>query len=103
MRHLLAVFALVLTACGTSATCPTSNTLTYDSFGQGFLNSYCVSCHTTGNASDGVNLSSLSLLKSHLNKVDAEVASGAMPPKGSTTPSAEEKANLAQWLACGAP
>ncbi len=103
MRLPLFVGALLLAACGTSATCPTANTLSYESFGKAFMTSYCVACHTTGNASDGVNLSSLTLVRTHLNKVDAEVVSGAMPPKGSGSPTAEEKTNLAQWLACGAP
>lgn len=104
MTRLLGLLLVLLAGCGgTSGTCPTTNTLTSDTFGKSLIDSRCGSCHSATNPSDGVNLSSAALVRARLFAVDAEVARGAMPPTGSTTLTAQEKADLAQWLACGAP
>ena len=54
----------------------------------------CTSCHGSTGASDGVSLTSAALVRAHLNKVDSEVASGAMPPRGSTSLTAQQKEKI---------
>lgn len=105
MKRILVVAGLALSACGVGAsgTCSTDSTLTWESFGQSFMTANCTSCHGTTSASDGVSLTSAALVRAHLNKVDSEVASGAMPPRGSTSLTTQQKTDLANWLACGAP
>lgn len=104
MKRLVLLTGLLLAACGaTTGTCPTSSTLTYETFGQAYVTKYCVACHGALNASEGVSLTSVALVRVHLTKVDSEVARGSMPPRGSTAPTAKEDADLSTWLACGAP
>ncbi|MDB4990520.1 MAG: hypothetical protein JWN04_5698 [Myxococcaceae bacterium] len=76
--------------------------LTYDTFGEAFLSSYCVSCHGPTLAENRVRLDSLSNLSSNANKAKSEVASGSMPPRGASAPSSTERAMFSAWMACGA-
>lgn len=104
MNRLLLALSLLVTvsACGGSnATCPsTGTTLTYANFGQGFMSSYCTSCH---GRSGGLSLSSQAAVTAHAGSVDSVVTYGSMPPRGAASPSAAEVAQLQEWLACGAP
>jgi len=66
-------------------------TLTYASFGAGFLATYCGGCHGWTQASaqqEGSVLSSV-------------VTSGAMPPGGGVP--ASQRQEFADWISCGAP
>ncbi len=99
----------------TGTTCPPMSTLTYASFGQPFMESYCTRCHSstlTGDARMGATLyhdfdSRLGVLQV-ADHVDQAAGSGpdatndAMPPDGAT-PSLAEREMLAAWIACGAP
>lgn len=103
-RLLLALsFLVTVSACGggSNASCPSTGTaLTYANFGQGFMSSYCTSCH---GRSGGVSLSSQASVQARAGSVDSVVTSGSMPPRGAASPSAAEVAQLQEWLACGAP
>lgn len=121
--------SLALTACGggddddepmlsSGSTCPDGSTLTYDNFGKEFADTYCVGCHSselttpverTG-APLGYDFDTVAGIRVVLEEVDEVAASGptqtntAMPPTGITpTPSEAERADLGEWLACGAP
>ncbi len=101
----------------TGATCPQGSTLTYDSFGKGFMSAYCTSCHAstlTGAARQRApgdhNFDTLALIKQNpLSHLDAQSAGGPkavntiMPPRGSRAPTEAERKQLGEWLACGAP
>jgi len=106
-RLLLALsFLVTVSACGggSSAACPsTGTTLTYANFGQGFMSNYCASCHGNSLPEANVSLTSQSGVSAHASAVDSVVTSGSMPPRGATSPTAAEQAQLAEWLACGAP
>lgn len=115
------VFALAgaaLTAsvgCGAPETlddhpCPPGGTsLTYESFGKGFMDAYCQSCHAAhaterygapgGYAFDTAD--DVRRLRARIF-VRAAGANVSMPP-GPNDPSAAERDKLADWLACGAP
>ena len=108
VRLLTAVSSILLLAgCGPAitASCPPSSTLTYSNFGQGFATSYCVSCHSSALVEKGVDLSSQALVAQHAGVVYQEAsAKSSMPPPGSApAPTAAERAQLGDWLACGAP
>ena len=102
-----AVLVLVFTlACGSSgggstgATCSAGSTLTYSSFGQSFMNSYCVSCHQKFGTQDGI--------KGDTAAIDERAGSGpdgtnTSMPKSGAAPTDAERAKLSEWLACGAP
>jgi len=101
--------------------CPPDNALTYRSFGDGFLRTWCTGCHSsTLAASDrqdapgDVNFDRAALYKPHARDVydravlephallvDPNAAATPMPPAG-VVPEADRR-RLAQWIACGSP
>lgn len=99
----------------TGALCPTTSMLTYASFGQAFVQSYCLRCHgenVTGAARNGAptdhNLSQLADIRLLADHIDTTAGSGPaatntiMPPSG-PLPSEAERRQLSEWLACDAP
>ena len=89
--------------------CPADSELSYESFGGAFLDSYCQRCH--GEASEDRNGAPASItfddlddVHDHMDRIFARAAGDntSMPP-GPDDPPAEERAMLAEWLACGAP
>jgi hypothetical protein len=103
-------------AFSTGTLCPPSSTLTYESFGAPFFETYCLRCHATSNvtvesrngAPDDVNFDDPTLVRALLRRIDRMAAIGPlqenrlMPPEG-TAPSDEERRLLGEWIACGAP
>lgn len=88
----------------TGATCPPASTLTYANFGQPFMDKYCVSCHS---GKDRPDLQTGALVQKEIRGILNTTASG---PTGTNTsmpedadPSTEERTQLGEWLACGAP
>jgi uncharacterized membrane protein len=99
----------------TGATCPSTQTLSYDNFGRSFMLANCVRCHSasaTGAARKGapvgVDLDSVEGVRAHSKLVDEYAGSGPggtntwMPPDA-PKPTTAERQQLAEWLACGAP
>lgn len=109
----LAALGLVA-ACGgegeeITASCPTEGTtLTYDNFGKAFFDTYCNSCHSAEGAArqgapSGDVFDTQDAIVGDKGEI-YEVSAGSnpsMPPGGG--PSDAERAQLAEWLACGAP
>jgi cytochrome c5 len=94
------------------ATCPTDNSLTYDSFGKGFMDTYCVRCHSSSlkgsarqGAEPGHNYDTLNGILPWLDHIDEHAGAGPMiintemPPSG-PLPKDDERRKLGQWLAC---
>lgn len=100
--------------------CPPDNALTYRSFGDGFLRTWCTGCHSSTlaasdrqDAPEDVNFDRAALYKPHARDVyDRAVleahaaitdpnAASPMPPAG-IVPEADRR-RLAQWIACGSP
>lgn len=112
--------ALLFTGCSSSssetgqasgATCPSGSTLTYDTFGKKFMESYCTRCHKAGStdteAAAKGDYSTLAGVQAHRDAIDSEAAAGATRtntgmPESSPTPSDAERKQLGEWLACGA-
>lgn len=117
--------ALVLMACGSpvhdgtesGAECEQDSALDYESFGRDFMDRYCVSCHSSelgasarnGAPSDHDFDTLEALHATELEHIDHVAAAGEhaanteMPPAGSPQPTRQEREELGQWLACGAP
>ncbi|MBS1150959.1 MAG: hypothetical protein H6Q89_2657 [Myxococcaceae bacterium] len=107
LRAFSAVAVLALAGCGGAPlpACPDAGTaLTYQNFGIGFMAGYCIECHGSGRTEKGLILTTPGAVRGHAEAVNAESGTGsAMPPRGSPLPSAAERAQLVEWLSCGAP
>jgi cytochrome c5 len=104
---------LVFAACAAPAmsieemACPDSGTqLTYDNFGAGFFAANCNRCHSS--AKNGApekykfdTLDNVHVLKDRIF-IRAAGPNVTMPP-GPEDPPADQRDQLAEWLACGAP
>lgn len=93
------------------AGCPPDSTLTYENFGQPFMESYCIHCHASwlqgGGQRRGApvdhDFDTQLGVQVEIDHIDrAAAGSDAMPPYG-PRPTADERTELAEWLACGAP
>lgn len=97
------------------ATCPENSTLTWDTFGKSFMETYCTRCHATsvtGSARQGApndhNFESAELVRMQIEHIDETSAAGPSAvntamPIGAPTPTEAERKQLGEWLACGAP
>lgn len=83
---------------------PGGTTLTYQSFGAGFFQEYCVRCHGGPNGYSSRAFTSVDAIRADKDRIFINAASGnaSMPP-GPDGPSQHERDMLADWLACGAP
>jgi uncharacterized membrane protein len=97
------------------AICPDDSTLTYETFGREFLETYCTRCHDSSRpagerngAPPTVNFDTAELARTHRLAIDAVAAAGPdriniFMPLGTPAPSDAERDLLGEWLACGAP
>lgn len=90
--------------------CPDDSFLTYENFGGPFMLSYCTTCHATRLPADmrqgspiEVNFDDVEDVRAWADRIWIRAADQnfSMPPVG--PPSDEDRANLGEWLACGAP
>ena len=105
--------AVLLASCGKEEeeppACPPDSELTWASFGDPFLRSWCTGCHSSALAAEdrqsapvGVDFDTLDGVRAHLQAVRRRtVVDADMPPAGGPDTAAREQ--LAEWLACGAP
>jgi len=85
--------------------CPTGGTkLTYDNFGKSFFDRHCVYCHGGPDGYSSRAFTTVDTIRSQRERIFANAAAGntSMPP-GPDDPPEPERAELAEWLACGAP
>jgi uncharacterized membrane protein len=90
-------------------TCAQTSYLTYESFGQPFVENWCRGCHSSQlpagmrqMAPANVNFDSVDDIRrwSHEIATRAGTSPATMPPAGG--PSDDERAMLVDWLGCGA-
>jgi uncharacterized membrane protein len=103
-----------ITDLSTGSSCPDNSTLTYESFGRAFFASYCLRCHSaavSGSvrvAPEGRDFDDLAMIRERAAWIDQFAAAGpkgehmSMPPDGEK-PTLEQRTQLGEWLACGAP
>jgi len=113
---LLTLACSTLWACGSDPAagpeCPTGSTLTYAEFGKPFLTKYCSSCHAasvSGSArqaapADDV-FDTVAQVRAKSDELIHEVSVEKSMPFGPTSlkPSAAEREQFGEWVACGAP
>jgi hypothetical protein len=104
--------SLGLNACGddtgeaTGSTCPSDSALTYENFGQAFIEDHCLACHGSAGP-ESPKFDTLAQIRSNASAIDSAAAAGPkgvntyMPQGGSVEQREREK--LGEWLACGAP
>lgn len=107
---LSALLAVFLVGCSSApelseAQCPPGGTkLTYANFGQTFLDGWCVRCHGGPNGHSSRALNTHDAVKASAARIYANATQDNPPmPPGPDDPSPEDRAKLAEWLACGAP
>ncbi len=119
MKYLLFALVISTAACDeggdpTGSTCPTTAAPTYQSFGQGFMATYCTSCHSGAStnrhgAPSDMNFDTEAEVKKHADAIDTWAAAGPdatntlMPEIGGTVtmkPSQTEREQLGQFIAC---
>jgi mono/diheme cytochrome c family protein len=115
-RLRVAALAVALAACLPAAEvlddhpCPPDGTeLTYEGFGEPFLAGWCQGCHAAAapdrrGAPAHVTFDDPAEVRARAARIYVRAAAGntSMPP-GPDDPPADERARLAEWLACGAP
>jgi cytochrome c5 len=112
---LLIATGAALSGCGdneeeegtaTGATCPDDSTLSYESFGEAFFQTNCLSCHGSAGP-QSPKFDTVEQIRARRSEIDKLAASGPnatntfMPETGSV--STEDRKKLGEWLACGAP
>jgi len=90
--------------------CPAGNTLTYDTFGADFFQRYCLHCHSAqvgperNGAPSGVNFDTQDEIVSRKADIWGMAAdTNTLMPAAGAAPSSDERHQLGDWLACGAP
>ncbi|MBL9043676.1 MAG: c-type cytochrome [Myxococcales bacterium] len=88
---------------------PAGTTLRYGNFGATFMDSHCQSCHGSQSidrqgAPGEFIFDTVEQIQRHRARIFVRSAAdnNSMPP-GPDDPTAEERRQLAEWLACGAP
>ena len=99
----------------TNSACAEGTTLTYETFGRTFMESYCTRCHSSTLSGpdrkgapvfhDFDTVAGVRAVAEHIDQVAASGpgASNTLMPPGGPMPSLEERQQLAIWLACGSP
>ena len=87
--------------------CPDTGTaLTYDNFGRDFLARECNTCHSSAKngAPSSYRFDTVDDIRKHRDRIFIRAAGPnvTMPP-GPDDPASDERDQLAEWLACGAP
>jgi hypothetical protein len=85
--------------------CPQGGTqLTYDNFGKGFMDSYCVRCHGGPNGYSSRAFTDVDLIRANAADIFRNAARDnvTMPP-GPDDPPKDARYQLGEWLSCGAP
>lgn len=98
------------------ATCPEASELSYDNFGREFFTAHCTTCHSAAisgamrQAPPDRNFDDVQMIRTLAHQIDQQAGAGptqqnqVMPPSGEANkPTLEQRMQLAEWLACGAP
>ena len=108
---LVLLVAAGITACGsglgdsTGSTCPSDSALTYANFGQAFMQSHCLSCHSASGP-QSPKFDTVEQIRANSSDIDRAAAAGpkavnTFMPEGSSVAEAERR-KLGEWLVCGA-
>lgn len=98
--------AVVLAGCSSSGSptgiepmeCPPTSTLTYENFGAAVMETHCLSCHDT----KAPRLLTVEHVRLHADAILEEAVYTDSMPRDATMP-LDMRAQLGEWLSCGAP
>jgi uncharacterized membrane protein len=102
-------------AVASGAVCPPGSTLTFQNFGNDFMQRYCLSCHSVnsqgaarGGAPTDHNYDTVADVRRWGAEIDKHAAAGpssvnTLMPPALPRPTQPEREQLGQWIACGAP
>ncbi|MCC6646190.1 MAG: hypothetical protein IT374_11530 [Polyangiaceae bacterium] len=77
--------------------------LTYESFGRGFFDRWCVRCHGAGEGYSSRSFTSVEAIRAARERIFVNAVGDDPPmPPGPDDPPVAEREQLADWLACGA-
>jgi hypothetical protein len=86
--------------------CPDDTVLTYENFGEPYLLTWCVSCHSSWvaeadrqDAPDGVDFDTYGGFAPYADTAAHLSMIQEMPPAGG--PTADDRARFTEWVACG--
>ncbi len=80
------------------------STLTYANFAESFMNDYCTGCHAPdATVRQAPDLNTYASVSASSDRVNARAGNGTTMPPFDPRPSAQERADLAEWISCGAP
>jgi uncharacterized membrane protein len=110
---------LVATGCAadpigedTGSTCPPTDPPTYANFGQAFMQTYCLGCHSQLKLGDDrhgapvtIDFDTRSLVRANTSDIDKQAAFGPdaknrLMPDDDPVPSDEERIRLGEYIAC---
>ena len=105
---LVGLVSLGAVACGsgpgdaTGSACPPDSTLTYENFGQAFMQSHCLACHGAGGP-ESPKFDTVEQIRANKSDIDKSAAAGpngvnTFMPEGSSVAEAE-RLKLGEWLA----
>lgn len=105
-----------ITGLASGATCPEGSELSYENFGREFFGAHCTLCHSAAisgamrQAPLDRNFDDVKMIRALAHQIDQQAGAGptqqnqVMPPSGEASkPTLEQRMQLAEWLACGAP
>jgi uncharacterized membrane protein len=104
IRAVLAALAVACTAdtstgiAASEVICPSGSTLTYENFGQAFVNDTCLACHV----SQRPTLTTQAAVQASADAIIRVAVTSSQMPAGASL-AVEERRLLGEWLACGAP
>ncbi len=99
----------------TETECPDDSTLTYENFGQQFMEDYCTDCHHSelrGAERKGApsfhDFDTVFGIRAVSNHIDETTAAGPAAindgmPRAAPYPTLDERYLLGEWIACGMP
>ncbi len=121
MRIFSLLLLLAALSCGgdeeegdpSGSTCPPGSALSYETFGNDFMQNYCTECHASDlpvaermDAPTDANFDTLAGILDKADEIDRRAAFGPdatnsfMPPADQPQPTEAERMQLGEWLAC---
>jgi hypothetical protein len=91
--------------------CPEGSTLSYENFGTPFFDTYCRRCHSSAGggmpgqgAPAGIAFDDLDSIRTRMELIWSVAGdSHTLMPASGAAPTRDERHQLGDWLACGAP
>ena len=98
--YLFILLISALISCSKDKTNTCTIIPSYDVEISSIINTYCIACHQSNNASGGVILEDKNSVEQHINQIILEIESQSMPPYGMPAPLGLERDSIIIILNC---